>query len=75
MKKDIVLYIHGKNGSAAESKHYKTLFPECDVFGLDYKAFTPWETGNEIHMSVEKLKAEYDNIILIANSIFYLADS
>ena len=25
--KDAVLYIHGKGGSAAESDHYKTLFP------------------------------------------------
>lgn len=64
-----VLYIHGKGGSAVESEHYKPLFPDCDVIGLDYKTFIPWETGKEIHASVEKLKAEYDNIILIANSI------
>ncbi len=65
----IVLYIHGKNGSAAESEHYKALFPDCEVCGLDYLTFTPWETGAEIHAAAEKLKAGYDNIILIANSI------
>lgn len=69
MKQTTVLYIHGKNGSAAECEHYKPLFPECDVIGLDYQTFTPWETGAEIRFAIEKLKSEYDNIILIANSI------
>lgn len=69
MKQTAVLYIHGKNGSATECEHYKPLFPECDVIGLDYQTFTPWETGAEIRSAVEKLKSEYDNIILIANSI------
>ena len=69
MKQTAILYIHGKNGSAAECEHYKPLFPECDVIGLDYQTFTPWETGAEIRSAVENLKAEYEKIILIANSI------
>ena len=64
-----VLYIRGKGGSATESEHYRTLFPDSDVIGLDYKTFTPWETGKEIYRAVIKLKAEYDCIILIVNSI------
>ena len=68
MKKTI-LYIHGKGGSAAECEHYRPLFPDCEVFGLDYQTFTPWETGMEIRAAVEKLKTEYESIILIANSI------
>ena len=67
--KGVVLYIHGKGGSAAESEHYRPLFPACEVVGLDYQSFTPWETGAEIRTAVEKLKPEYGNIILIANSI------
>ena len=67
--KELVLYIHGKGGSAAESEHYRPLFPDCEVFGLDYQTFTPWETGAEICQAVEKLKLEYENITLIANSI------
>ena len=67
--KDAVLYIHGKGGSAAECEHYKPLFPDCEVFGLDYQTFTPWETGAEIRAAVEKLKAKYESIALIANSI------
>lgn len=66
---NVVLYIHGKDGSATESEHYKSLFPDYEVLGLDYKTFTPWETGKEIRIAVEELKAKYENIILIANSI------
>ena len=69
MKHTAVLYIHGKNGSASESEHYKPLFPECEVIGFDYQTFSPWETRAEIRSVVEKLKSEYDSIILIANSI------
>ena len=66
---NMVLYIHGKGGNADESKHYKTLFPEYDVIGLDYMTFSPWETGKEIYDAVKKYKEKYENIILIANSI------
>ena len=52
-----------------ESEHYKPLFPDCEVIGLDYQTFTPWETGKEIHIAVEELKSKYENVILIANSI------
>ena len=69
LMKDAVLYIHGKGGSAAESNHYKTLFPNCKVIGLDYQSFTPWETGKEIRDAVMKLNANYESIVLIANSI------
>ena len=68
-KKNAVLYIHGKGGSAEESGHYKPLFPGCEVLGLDYQSFTPWETGKEIHAAVEKLSAERESVTLIANSI------
>ncbi len=67
--KNAVIYIHGKGGSAAESEHYNPLFPDCNVIGLDYKTFTPWETREEIYAAVKKLKTEYDSITLIANSI------
>lgn len=66
---NLVLYIHGKGGSAAESEHYKKLFPEYEVLGLDYKTFSPWETGKEITEAVIDLKSKYESIILIANSI------
>ena len=64
-----LLYIHGDGGSAMESEHYKLLFPDCDVIGLDYQTFSPWETGQEIRIAVEELKSKYENVSLIANSI------
>ena len=64
-----VLYIHGKGGNASESTHYEKFFPDCKVIGLDYKTFSPWETGKEIHEAVVSLKTEFESIILIANSI------
>ena len=67
--KDLVLYIHGKGGSAAESEHYRPLFLDREVIGLDYQTFTPWETGAEIFAAVTKLKEQYESITLIANSI------
>ena len=67
--KSVVLYIHGKGGSAAECEHYRPLFPDREVIGLNYQTFTPWETGAEILDAVTKLKDQYESIILIANSI------
>ena len=64
-----VLYIHGKDGKPSESEHYKPLFPDCEVIGLDYQTFTPWETGKEMYDAVVELKTKYENVILIANSI------
>ena len=65
----LVLYIHGKGASAAESEHYKPLFPDCEVIGVDYRSDTPWEAGPEINAIVSKLSGTYEDIILIANSI------
>ena len=75
MPQNAIIYIHGKGGSAAECEHFRPLFPEYDVFGLDFQTFTPWETGAEIRSAVLKLKAEYYSVILFANSIgafFYM---
>ena len=66
---NLVLYIHGKGGNSSEAEHYRPLFSDFDVLGLDYKTFTPWETGEEIHTKIMKLKTQYENIILVANSI------
>ena len=66
---EAVLYIHGKGGSMNEARHYKSLFPSCVVVGLDYKGATPWEAGKEINKAIKEMKANYDSVILIANSI------
>lgn len=65
----LILYIHGKGGTAAEAKHYEPLFPACDIIGLDYKAETPWDAKLEFPTVFASLSAGYHRIILIANSI------
>lgn len=65
----LILYIHGKGGTAGEAERYKPVFPECDVVGLDYKAETPWAVGEEFPAAFERLSEGYQAVILIANSI------
>ena len=67
--RELVLYIPGRGGSAAESEHYAPLFPGCAVTGLDVRGETPWEAGEEIRSAVEKLAGRYAGITLIATSI------
>lgn len=69
MKNKAVIYIHGKGGSAAESEHYKPLFPDRDVIGFDYLAQTPWEAKEEFAAYFRKLSRSYESISVIANSI------
>lgn len=69
MKNNLVLYIHGKGGSAEEAKHYEKLFPEYDVAALNYKSCTPWEFSDEIKPQICDFLQNYRNITLIANSI------
>jgi hypothetical protein len=67
--KNTVIYIHGKNGSADEAEIYKPVFSEYEVIGLDYKAETPWQAKAEFPNLFDKLCADSDESILIANSI------
>lgn len=64
-----VLYIHGKGGNAGEAEHYRPLFPDCDVIGLDYQAQTPWEAKEEFPELFRGLCRGYDSVSVIANSI------
>ena len=45
--KELILYVHGKGGSAEEAGHYRPLFPNSAVVGFDYQAQTPWEAKEE----------------------------
>ncbi len=64
-----VLYVHGMGGSPEEAAHYRQLFPDCEVHGLDYRSSVPWEAGKEIRAAVEALSEKADGVLLIANSI------
>ena len=67
--KQIVIYVHGKGGTAEEAKHYQPLFAESDVIGFDYKSQNPWEAGSEFSDFYDLHSKGYDSVILVANSI------
>ena len=68
-KRNLVIYVHGKGGSAEEAKHYQSLFAESDVIGFDYKSQNPWEAKSEFSYFYDLCSEGYDSVILIANSI------
>ena len=67
--KKLVVYIHGKGGSANESEHYKSIFRDCDVLGLDYKSQTPWDARVEFCDFFDDMREKYNFVTVIANSI------
>lgn len=64
-----IVYIHGKGGSPEEAEHYKPLFGDCDVIGLDYSAQSPWEAKEEFPRLFDSICADYESVMVIANSI------
>lgn len=69
MMKDIVIYVHGKGGSAEEAEHYRPLFPEAEVIGFDYHAQTPWEAKEEFPRFFAAQRERCGSLTLAANSI------
>lgn len=67
--KKLVVYVHGKGGSAGEAEHYRPLFDGCEVVGFDYRAQTPWEARDEFPRYFEHLHVTCNSLTLIANSI------
>ena len=67
--KNLIVYVHGKGGNADEALHYKSLFPDADVLGFDYKAETPWDAKKEFPVYFDSVVADYDEVTLVANSI------
>ena len=65
----VVLYVHVKGGSASEAEHYRSLFPQADVYGFDYRSDNPWDAKMEFAGKIAELKASYAQIVLVANSI------
>ncbi len=67
--KNLIIYIHGKNGSAEEARHYIPLFPNAETVGFDYKSALPWEAEKEFAEYFDSVSEGYDKVCLIANSI------
>lgn len=66
---EIVVYVHGKDGSAQEAEHYKALFPNCEVIGFDYHAQSPWEATEEFSGFFTAVQKRCGKLTLVANSI------
>ena len=66
---NLLIYIHGKGGSAAESEHYAPIFPDSDVIGFDYKSQAPWQAAAEFSKYYDTIVQGYDSVYLLANSI------
>lgn len=67
--KNIVVYIHGKNGSAAEAVRYRRLFADSDVLGFGYEARTPREAKEEFAPYFESILKSRKSVTIVANSI------
>ena len=67
--KDLIVYVHGKGGSAQEAEHYKSLFPKDEVIGFDYHSQTPWESKKEFLAFFTEQRGRCEHLTLVANSI------
>lgn len=67
--KNLIVYVHGKGGSAEEAEHYQPLFPDSEVIGFDYRARTPWEAAEEFPAFFAEQRQRCRSLTLIANSI------
>ena len=67
--KNLIVYVHGKGGSAEEAEHYKTLFPNHEVIGYDYRFQTPWDAKKEFFAFFAEQKSRCEDLTLVANSI------
>lgn len=66
---EIIVYVHGKGGSAGEAKHYQALFPNSAVIGFDYHSQTPWDAKDEFPAFFAAQRERGERLTLIANSI------
>ena len=64
-----LIYIHGSGGNIEEADHYRPLFIDYDVIGFDYKSCNPWDARIEFKEYFNTIQKDYDEIIIIANSI------
>lgn len=67
--KNVVIYIHGKYGTAEEAEHYKKIFNEADIIGFEYTSEYPWDFQKEFSNFIDNIYTKYKKISIIANSI------
>ena len=67
--KNVVIYIHGKYGTAKEAEYYKKFFNKADVIGFEYTSEYPWDFQEEFSIFIDDIYTKYKKISIIANSI------
>ena len=67
--KNVVIYIHGKYGTAEEAEHYKNFFNKADIIGFEYISEYPWDFQKEFSNFINNIYTKYKKISIIANSI------
>ena len=67
--KNLIIYVHGKGGSAGEAEYYKMFFPNSEVVGFDYCSQTLWEAKKEFFAFFTTQRSRFEHITLVANSI------
>ncbi len=68
--KKVIVYVHGKGGSAQEANCYRKFFTaDFDIIGFDYKSETPWDAKLEFSNYFDLIISKYNKTLLIANSI------
>lgn len=65
----IILYIHGKGGNAGEAAAFQKNCPGYIVRGVDYHGENPWEVAEELQEAYQRVRADADSVLLLANSI------
>ena len=67
--KNVVIYIHGKYGTAKEAEYYKKFFNKADIIGFEYISEYPWDFQKEFSNFINNIYTKYKKISIIANSI------
>lgn len=67
--KELIIYVHGKGGSAEKAEHYRALFPNSGVVSFDYRSQTPWEARDEFPVFFAAQRKCGERLTLVANSI------
>jgi len=53
--KNVVIYIHGKYGTAEEAEHYKNFFNKADIIGFEYTSEYPWDFQKEFSNFIDNI--------------------
>ena len=68
--KNVVIYVHGKDGTAEEWNRYREFLDDSfEIIGFDYKSEKPWDAIIEFSNYFNSIIPKYNKVYLIANSI------